>query len=131
MKAREARKHYNALSKSLGARPANTAAHHVVSWYDERAEEAREILRRFGIHIDSEFNGVYLPTAKKNLPHPNMPDSYSHTEVHTKYYYTNMNALLAVEANIPNATRSDIEAALEDIATELQEGTFPLHEKVE
>jgi|GEM_PF-5444294 len=127
MKAREGRKHYKTLSRNLGARPANTAAHHIVSWYDEAAGASRQILRRFGIDIDSSANGVYLPRFKRHLPHPDMPDAYSHSEIHTKDYYLNITQMLTDESSLPNTTKEDIEEVLRDIANELQNGSFALH----
>ncbi|EOG5907665.1 AHH domain-containing protein, partial [Vibrio vulnificus] len=52
-------------------RPANTAAHHIVSWDHPRAAKARIRLAAFGIDIDHEANGVYLPRFKKHIPHAN------------------------------------------------------------
>lgn len=130
MKAREGRKHYKKLRQNLGAKPANTAGHHIVSWYDEGAKAARQILRRFGIDIDSEENGVYLPRFKKHIPHPKMPEAYAHSEVHTEKYYLNITILLEAEANIPGATKEDIAAVLSEISEELKRGAFPLHERV-
>jgi hypothetical protein len=128
MKSREGRKHYKALRRNLGARPANTAAHHVVSWYDSNASEARQILRQFGIDIDSTENGVYLPRFLKDVPHPDMPDAYAHSSVHTKAYYLNITDLLVGTSEIPGATKEDIQNVLRDIALELQSGTYPLSE---
>jgi len=131
MKAREGRKHYKKLSKNLGTRPANTAAHHVVSWYDKEATEARQILRHFGIDVDSSQNGVYLPRFKKHTPHPKMPDAHPHSSIHTKKYYINITNLLREIANVPRATKEDIEDILVSIGSELQDGSFVLDKIIE
>ena len=129
-KKREARKHYRTLRRNLGKRPPNTAGHHIVSWYDEGAKAARQILKKFGIDIDSIENGIYLPRFKKPTPHPQMPEAYAHSEIHTEKYYLNITILLEAEANVPGSRKEDIAAVLAEISEELKNGTFPLHKRI-
>jgi RHS repeat-associated protein len=53
--------------------------HHIVAQNDPRAEEAREILKKYNIDIDSDKNTVY------------MKNDY-HRVIHTNAYYTLVNA---------------------------------------
>ena len=103
-----------ASSKVLGrnlenkgvVRPADSAAHHIVAGTDARALEARAILRATGISINDAKNGVFLPTI-------------FHQGLHTNLYYETVNAILA------NAQPGSIGEILQDIANQLQDGTFP------
>ena len=62
------------------SRPGHSAAHHIVPETAKAADPARKILKKHGIDINSELNGVFLPnrTNTNNLPgilhngrHPN------------------------------------------------------------
>lgn len=134
LKRREARKHYKNLAKNLRnakiTRPVNTAGHHIVSWHDVRAEDAREILRQFGIEIDSQYNGVYLPLYKKHVPHKSMPKAYPHTTIHTGLYYVNVTSYLVSQTRIEGTTKEDIIDVLREIAEDLRNGSFPLHQSL-
>jgi hypothetical protein len=104
--------------------PVNTDAHHIVAWWDEGAEIALTILEQVGIHVDDEVNGVYLPSNSKYVPHPDMPNAYAHSKVHTDIYYLNITELLAQE----RGNKKGVESVLRQIGKELTEGVFPLHE---
>ncbi|EKE7311036.1 AHH domain-containing protein [Escherichia coli] len=72
-----------------------SAAHHIVAWDDPRALGARKILEKYGIHIDSAENGVFL---KHVDPNSLQPGAY-HRVIHTNKYYADVEARLADAAN--------------------------------
>jgi hypothetical protein len=98
-------------------RPANVAAHAIVSGSHPEARAARRILAKFKIRIDDPINGVYLPRNSRFIPHEKMPDAANHAKVHTDQYYINV-------TNILNTATSDIECrvALKLIAKQLRNG---------
>ncbi|WP_445355278.1 AHH domain-containing protein [Microbulbifer sp. EKSA008] len=102
------------------------AAHHIVSWHDSRALAARQILAQYGIDINDESNGVWLPQYEKDLPHKACPDAYAHAKIHTNVYYVNVTNLLQTEARIPGTSANDIRDVLRDIGDELVSGVFPV-----
>lgn len=73
------------------ARPANSAAHHIVAGGSQRAAPARAALDRFGIDINRSANGVFLP-ANRAVPNPS--GSAVHSTLHTNRYYDEVNRLL-------------------------------------
>jgi len=79
----------NLAAESLLARPAGTAAHHIVAWDDPRAAVARSVLQRFGIGIDDAANGAFLP---RNLRIPGT--GTAHSIIHTDAYYKRVAQLL-------------------------------------
>lgn len=89
------------------------AAHHIVAGSSRKAVEARSILYRFGIDINDAVNGVFLPTVK------NIPNSAYHRSLHTDSYYRKVTELLT-----PATSKEDVIDILEDIAEQLQKGTF-------
>jgi hypothetical protein len=127
---REGRLHRQRLNDNMlkrhSKKPKNTDAHHVVSWNHPDAVGARAILERFGIDVDSADNGVYLPSKSKYVPHPDMPNAYSHKKIHTKVYYVNLTEMLADVSLVPNANKEDIIDVLDEIANELVNGKFPI-----
>ncbi|MCM1237041.1 MAG: AHH domain-containing protein [Ruminococcus flavefaciens] len=89
------------------------AAHHIVAGNSPKAAEARAILQKYNIDINSASNGVFLPTvrnATKNTYHPGL---------HTDSYYRKVTELLSSAK-----TRDDVLDILDDIASRLQNGTF-------
>jgi hypothetical protein len=117
----------NMVLNSKSKRPENTAAHHIVAWNDVRASQSRLRLAAFGIDIDHAANGVFLPRFSKHLPMKCMPKAYSHSILHTKEYYLNVEYLL--EQTIAEGLgRKEIIETLQDIAEDLQAGEFPIHE---
>jgi len=102
------------------------AAHHIVSWHDERALAARQILAQYGIDINDEANGVWLPQYEKDLPHLACPDAYAHAKIHTNVYYVNVTNLLQTEARVLGTSAEDIRDILRDIGDELVSGVFPV-----
>jgi len=88
--------------------------HHVVSHTDVRAEEARKILAKFDVGIDSADNGVFLPGTTKA---PNPKGKAVHSTVHTDRYYK------AVEAAIKDAvSKEDLIDKLQKLSVKLENG---------
>lgn len=89
------------------------AAHHIVAGSSRKAVEARAILYKFDVDINDAVNGVFLPTVK------NVTDAAYHPSLHTDAYYRKV-----TEALMPANSRDDVIDILEDIAEQLQRGTF-------
>jgi len=91
--------------------------HHIVAIGDKRAKQALEILERFGIHVDDEVNGVFLPGFKTS---PNPLGKVVHGNLHTTAYFR------AVEKRLLDAkTRAQAEEILRKIAHQLEHGVIP------
>jgi len=107
------------LAKNLIAagyeRPPGTAAHHIVAGNDSRAAGTREIFKSFGIGINADSNGVFLPHKERN----DKLGTY-HRSVHTDKYYSEVNQRLE-EAR----TREEAIEILERIGQQLANNTFP------
>jgi len=97
-------------------RPSDSAAHHIVAGRVPLAAEARSILQSEGIGINDAENGVFLP---KDTTVPNSSGAQVHSTVHTNIYYN------AVNAALRNAAPGTVAEVLQDIADQLQNGTFP------
>ncbi|WP_252371715.1 AHH domain-containing protein [Pseudoalteromonas sp. S558] len=119
----------NMAKVGRGKLPKNTAAHHIVSWNAMRAARSRMRLAAFGIDIDHEANGVYLPLHKAHVPLESIPDAYAHATIHTKKYYLNVEFLLDQSINKGLGHRGIIEA-LRQISDGLEDGEFPIHTKL-
>ncbi|WP_022944350.1 AHH domain-containing protein [Pseudoalteromonas ruthenica] len=119
----------NMIAAGRGPREENTAAHHIVSWNDIRAARSRLRLAAFGIDIDHEANGVFLPRFAKHKPMESMPNAEAHSKIHTNEYYLNVEALL-VETIGEGLGRQGIIDLLRDIGDELLSGDFPIHEEL-
>ena len=106
--------------------PAKTDAHHIVPGSDQRpwakkyAEAARAILRRWGISINHEANGVYLPS-KSTVPVKSLPNAYPHKKTHTKVYYINIAEQLAGATG-----RKQCLDMLREIGEDLEDGAYPI-----
>lgn len=104
--------------------PPRTDAHHIVPakenrpWARQYANEARSILRQWGICINHEANGVALPSSSK-VPVESLPNAYAHKPVHTKIYYMNIADQLS-EAS----SRKECLITLRNIGEELEDGTY-------
>lgn len=96
-----------ALEAAGIARPAGSAAHHVVAGSAPGAAAARATLQRLGVGINDAANGVFLPGAR-------------HASLHTAEYFEAVNRALAGAT-----TRAQAEQILQSIARGLQAGTFP------
>lgn len=129
------KRHSDCLSQNMlvagrGPRDKNTAAHHIVSWNDMKAAKARLRLAAFGIDINHEANGVFLPRFNKNTPFQSMPNAVSHSKIHTTKYYLNVEYLIE-ETIAAGLGREGIIETLQEIGEELAEGHFPIKELIE
>ena len=116
----------NMYAANRGKKPDNTAAHHIVSWSDMRAARSRLRLAAFGIDIDHQANGVYLPRFQKHVPMDSMPDAYPHSKIHSGKYYLNVEYLLEDTIAEGLGHRGIIET-LRDVAEDLKIGVFPIN----
>ena len=89
------------------------AAHHIVAGSAPGAENAREILTKFGIDINDSSNGVFLPTQR------NVVNSAYHPSLHSTEYYEKVDDMLSAATN-----REEAIEILHEIADQLAEGTF-------
>ena len=117
----------NMAAAGMGVKPAGYAAHHIVPYNDDRypgAAESREILNRLGIDINAAVNGVYLPHRFRDDA-----SGMFHPAIHTPGYYRELQRRLeaAVASGVTvEQQRQGVIEALDDIRTELQNGTFPI-----
>ncbi|EFP9645646.1 Rhs family protein [Shigella boydii] len=90
-----------------------SAAHHIVAWDDPRALGARKILEKYGIHIDSAENEIFL---KHVDPNSLQPGSY-HRVIHTNKYYADVEARLAdaAKANGKQGVLDELDAIRDDL----------------
>ena len=75
-----------AMAAAGNRRPPGHSTHHIVADADERAAEAREILRKVGINPRNDWrNGVHLP---QNVGNPRtVPEAFTqHATLHTDSY---------------------------------------------
>ncbi|GAA2604996.1 hypothetical protein GCM10010436_02740 [Paractinoplanes durhamensis] len=105
-----------AMVKAGIARPAETAAHHIVASGAVRADPARQVLKKFGIDVNSAENGVFLP---QNLGSANPTGASAHSVIHSGYYYDYVNDLLS---RAKNATEA--QAALDQVRQQLKDGRW-------
>jgi hypothetical protein len=93
-----------------------TEAHHLISRYAKGADEARSILKRHGVDLDSHWNGVYLPGKGAQAR------GAIHSHVHTNSYSEAVvNRLLDAETR----GRAHVLRELQRIRGGLIDGTFP------
>ena len=89
------------------------AAHHIIAGGDKRAKELRDMLKEYGIDINSADNGVFLPTEK------NVSEAAYHRRLHTEDYYKN------IEKAFQNVdSKDEIIDILHEIREQLLNGTF-------
>ncbi len=106
--------------------PEDTDAHHIVPgrdnriWAKEYAEAARAILRRWGIPINHEVNGVFLPRSS-TVPVEVLPHAYPHKKVHTKFYYIT----IATHLGRARSCQQCIEI-LQEVGEDLEDGIYPI-----
>ena len=81
----------------------------MVSRFDRRAQDARDILSRNGIDIDSHWNGIFLP---KDM----------HKGLHTRKYY---NAITEKLTEAEAGGRTNVLRELQKIRDQLASGIFP------
>jgi RHS repeat-associated protein len=98
-------------------RPADTAAHHIVSHTHSKARSSRAVLDKFGIGIDDAENGVFLPRFAGSA---NPGGAAVHGNLHTNSYYA------AVDEVLDAATsRQEVIDGLDEIRGGLLGGSFP------
>ncbi len=89
------------------------AAHHIVAGNAPKAAEARAILQKYGVDINDAANGTFLPTVK------DVAEGAYHPSLHTDSYYRKVTELLSSAKS-----QDDVLDILDDIAEQLQNGTF-------
>ncbi|MBX3595643.1 RHS repeat-associated core domain-containing protein [Sphingomonas sp.] len=112
----------HASSKLLGqslvnagvARPAGTAAHHIVAGSAKAAGPSRLVLNRFNIGINDAVNGVFLPA---NRALAGTTTAAIHSTVHTRAYYQAVNRALSAATS-----RTEAEAILLQLRQRLLSG---------
>ncbi|KGC24287.1 RHS repeat-associated core domain protein [Burkholderia gladioli] len=97
----------NNMEKSGVTRPANSAAHHIVGDTSKEAAPARAILAKYGIDVDSELNGVFLP----NRNNSDDLGGILHNGKHPNTYFQKVNQL------IQNADLGGKQAVLDQLQT--------------
>ena len=97
---------------------------------DMRAARSRLRLAAFGIDIDHEANGVYLPRWQSHTPMSTMKNAEAHTTIHTNTYYLNVEYLLE-ETIAEGLGRNGILQILRDIGDDLKSGEFPLKQRLD
>jgi hypothetical protein len=106
------------MAKAGIARPAGTAAHHIVPAGMKKfrsAEKARNILTKFGIGVEHAANGVYLPSQFDDA----VKAAY-HGSVHSRRYCEELYARLKIARS-----KEEVLIILNQIRRELLAGTFP------
>jgi RHS repeat-associated protein len=103
-----------ALEASGVARPAASAAHHIVAGEAAAAAPARAVLQRFGIGVNEAANGVFLPATRVAA---NPLGAAAHSTVHTNAYYQTVNQMLGAAT-----TRAEALEALNAIRQRLLSG---------
>ena len=97
-------------------RPANSAAHHIVGDTSKEAAPARAILKKCGIDVDSQENGVFLPNRNNTDGLPGI----LHNGKHPNSYFGKVNQLLQdADAGGKQAVLDQIQ----EIRTTLQSAT--------
>lgn len=89
------------------------AAHHIVAGNSKKAEQAREILQKYGVDVNAADNGVFLPTNK------GISNSAYHPSLHTDSYYRKVTEQLSQATS-----KQDVQDILADIAEQLKMGKF-------
>ena len=103
------------------AAPRTVSAHHVVATTDQRADESRRMLFRWGIGINDVDNGVYLPAYRETTV-SSLANAVKHAVVHTDLYHVNVLARLMAA---PTDSPPDGRLALRQVKKELIDGVFP------
>lgn len=127
---RKGRKHSRALGNNLlrascgkASRPASVDAHHIVAVSDRAALLSRDIIFSVGIGINDASNGVFLPRYRHSVV-PSLPNACKHQDgMHSALYHLSVYRYLAFA---PERTSPAVRASLDDIASELVNGTFPI-----
>jgi hypothetical protein len=99
------------------ARPAESAAHHIVSHTHPKAASSRAVLSKFGVDIDDAANGVFLPRFSSSA---NSGGAAVHGNLHTNGYYAAVDDVLSAATS-----RQDVIDGLDGIRGGLLGGSFP------
>jgi hypothetical protein len=99
------------------ARPAASAAHHMVAGNAPQAAQARAVLARFDIDINSAANGIFLPANQQSA---NFTGSAVHSVLHTNDYYRAVNDALGAATS-----QSEALDILARIRESLLRGSYP------
>ena len=74
----------NMVRQSGIPKPPNTAAHHIVPENDKEAQDARDIMNKYGIDINGADNGVFLPTKNNGGVDPGITHNGRHPKDYTR-----------------------------------------------
>ncbi|MGW5360231.1 AHH domain-containing protein [Actinopolymorpha pittospori] len=98
-------------------------AAHLVPKTEARYESARwsrEILERFGIHVDEPINGTWLPHGRNTAKYPNPHGKSPHQPTHREAYYNALyNRLKGCR------TEQEVLDVLDFVRGKLNEGIWP------
>jgi len=109
--------HLAKFPRAFAARLPGEFTHHIVAHGDNRAREALEVLKKFGIKVDDWVNGMYLPGYKTS---PNPLGKIVHSTVHTDAYYNAVNKALRSATS-----KAEVLRELRMIAFKLEHGIMP------
>lgn len=90
-----------------------SAAHHIVAGDDVRAKQARDILNKYNIDINSAENGIYL---KHIDPNSKQSGAY-HRVIHTDQYYITVNERISKASKLGGRTEvlNELQRLQEDL----------------
>lgn len=86
----------NMANGGMGIKPKGYAAHHAIPATEPGAQNARDILNKYGIDINDAVNGVYLPTPKDKTA----TQGIEHNGRHPLSYAERVNRLIIDADNI-------------------------------
>jgi hypothetical protein len=90
----------NNMENAGVARPADSAAHHIVASTSPQAAPARSQLGKFGIDINHHDNGVFLPRRSSAA---NPTGASVHSKIHTRAYFAYVNEMMSGARNASEA----------------------------
>lgn len=102
----------NIVAGGKAARPADSAAHHVVALADPEARPARLLIFSWGIGINDADNGVFLP--RHGVGSPGYPNAAHHSPYHKLAYHLGVLARLQ-RANDQPGGRTQLRAMKADL----------------
>jgi len=99
------------------ARPAETAAHHIIASTAEKARPAAQHLANLGVDINEAANGVFLPRFASSA---NPAGAAVHSSLHTNAYFDAVNKLI-----LQTKTAAEARQTLAFIRSQLLAGPWP------